>query len=249
MCLTTISVTISVIVLNIHEKSKFCCNRENRLPKFFRIYFLKRIAMCLRLENRSEKIIKQLFECTKRTEEVIKNVRGQKKSIYELVVDEIKCNNKHNKHTNIGKKVDSNYDNLLRSEYSNSQNTYVSNLIDQIDYLLFNYDREIILNDYFNKRNSVKKDKSPFKKTKITNKNNKTFTTISDSSDDEYVSKIKNMVCYLKKYNMETYLVYEWIMFGVVLDRLLFWIFFILTALSYFFTLYFIPLVYKTKNR
>lgn len=53
----------------------------------------------------------------------------------------------------------------------------------------------------------------------------------------------------IKRENMALYFAYEYVMFGLVLDRLFFWFYFLSTLLSYFITLYVFPFVMQTNKK
>lgn len=52
-----------------------------------------------------------------------------------------------------------------------------------------------------------------------------------------------------KRENMALYFAYEYVMFGLVLDRLFFWFYFLSTLLSYFITLYVFPFVMQVEKK
>lgn len=77
-----------------------------------------------------------------------------------------------------------------------------------------------------------------------------TGNELNSTSKQQIKRKNRRRIKYkFKRENMALYFAYEYVMFGLVLDRLFFWFYFLSTLLSYFITLYVFPFVVQTNKK
>lgn len=84
--------------------------------------------------------------------------------------------------------------------------------------------------------------------TELTSTNQPASTSGQDQQKQQRRRKRKIKYRFRKE-NMGLYFAYEYVMFGLVLDRLFFWFYFLSTLLSYFITLYVFPFVMQASKK
>jgi hypothetical protein len=66
MSFTSLSVIMSVIVSHIHEKSKTCISKDQRLPKIMKLVFITYLAKLFRMEKSSKQLLKTIVKLHKK---------------------------------------------------------------------------------------------------------------------------------------------------------------------------------------
>lgn len=335
MSFTSLSVIMSVIVSHIHEKSKTCISKDQRLPKLMKLVFITYLAKMFRMEKSAKQLLKTIVKLNKKgltqasaalnskepnvskilnsdqsSDEISSNNNqsdGCKDKLFKKIAqDYIKARNERiktelytkyykNNSSDQFQKIDNKAPDFNMCSYhfdSNQNITYNLNnqkndtlSLDsdnqkppiwlkrmnlhrnQIPLSPTNISNDLYFNNKLTKDEFLKQRKSStllkresIKKTDLSDSNELSDTisiTVKKSKNNEkknqiLTKKVKKKVTKkyrVRKENLSLYYAYEWILAGLVLDRLFFWIYLMATILSYLATLYVFPaLVQQDKN-
>jgi hypothetical protein len=334
MSFTSLSVIMSVIVSHIHEKSKTCISKDQRLPKIMKLIFITYLAKIFRMEKSAKQLLKTIIKLNKKgVSQAAASLNSKEPNASKLLnsdqsSDEISSNNNRSdeckdklfkkiaqdyikaRNEKIKTKLYSNYYrndstdqfkpadfNVCSYHFDSNQNITYNLDHNKNDTLSLETDNLNLKSPIWLRRIELEKNQTPSSPTNISNdlyfnhklpkndlirlrKASTLFkrgsikkTDLSDSNEQSDTisitksikksnnieakngnlnKKVKKKVTKryrVRKENLSLYYAYEWILAGLVLDRLFFWIYLTATILSYVATLYIFPaLVQQDKN-
>jgi hypothetical protein len=78
MSFTSLSVIMSVIVSNIHENSKMCVSKDQRLPKLMKKIFISHLAKFFRMEKNAKKLLRTIIKMNKNARQTTQSALMQR---------------------------------------------------------------------------------------------------------------------------------------------------------------------------
>jgi hypothetical protein len=233
MSLTSLSIIMAVIVSSVYEKTKLCTNNY-RVPKVIRHLLFNRLVRLLCMETSAKKLFKQIT-----TEKNRKRNKNRNNNVDEFSIIQDYLYNDNNSNTN-----------TIDNDPNNDPNDPNDQAPD-----IFNFDDVSLMMNMANQFFSIPChcDDSAQQESNQTLAAPTLLEHIKEEIDEkkrrEASIKMKNKK--LKKEENEKkclYYAYEWILAALILDRLLFWIFIIVTITSYVSTIYIIPHYFQDQT-